>query len=344
MRGTEAQKPFDPVASRRALVTGATGVVGPVLVNHLVRVGYLVRALDRLDPEPGTFPPGVECLRGDICDPELIGHAVEGVDAVFHLAARLHIPNPPPELRPEYWRVNVEGTRVVAEACSAAGVRRLVFFSTINVYGAIDGKEADEDTPPCPKDLYSETKFAAEKLALSAKNRSTGRPLGAVLRMAAIYGPRMKGRYPDLVNALARGWFLPVGDGTNRRTLIFIEDVARAALVAAEHPQAAGRVFNVTDGEVHSLREILATMCAALGRRPPRFYLPLGPVCLAARLVDSFAGVAGRSFDLSGKIKKFTEDVAVSGERIRQELGFQPLYGLEEGWRRTLAGRKAGRS
>ena len=342
MSETEWDTQRQPVATRTALVTGAKGVVGPRLVQQLLQAGYRVHTLDRTNPPPGFFPLGVKSWSGDICDQELIQRSVQGVDVVFHLAARLHIPNPPPELRPEYWRVNVEGTRGLAEACAAAGARRLVLFSTINVYGAIDGTSADENTPPRPNGLYAETKLAAEEIVLSTKDPGTGKPLGVVLRLAAIYGPGMKGNYPKLVRALSRGLFVPIGDGNNRRTLLFTEDAVRATILAAQHPGAAGQIYNVSDGGNHLLCEIIAAICAALGRRPPRWHVPSKPALLAARVVDAVSGLAGRSFDLAGRIKKLTEDVAVSSARIRQDLGFQALYGLEEGWRLTLVGRTAG--
>ena len=315
-----------------ALVTGAAGALGPGLVRELVAAGYAVRAVDRYSPPPGAFPQGVDSWKGDICDREFMSRAVQGMRVVFHLAARLHLTNPGPELRSEYWRVNVEGTRILTEECLAGGVQRLVFFSTINVYGATPGSCADEDTPPQPDSLYAETKLAAEEAVLGVK----GSPIGIVLRMAAIYGPRMKGNYPRLVNALSQGWFVPVGDGHNRRTLIYEDDVVRAALLAAMHPKAPGRVYNVSDGGIHMLSEVIASICAALGRRVPRFFLPTRPTRWVTNAADGLAKFAGRSLNLTTVIDKFVEDVAVRSERIRRELAFEPLYGLEEGWRRTV--------
>ena len=99
-----------------------------------------------------------------------------------------------------------------------------------------------------------------------------------MLRLGAVYGAQVKGNYRRLLSALARGRFVPIGSGRNRRTLIYDKDVARAALLAVCHPDAAGRVFNVTDGEVHTMATIVRTLCTALGRRPPCLTLPAGPV------------------------------------------------------------------
>jgi UDP-glucose 4-epimerase len=331
------RKPSGSIKTPHVLVTGGTGALGPGLVRSLVGAGFSVRVFARDLPSPGALPEGVELLVGDLADREGLRKAVEGVKLVFHLAALLHIPNPLPELHAEYWRVNVEGTRSVVEESLAAGVERLVYFSTISVYGPTVGTCADEDSPPHPKSIYAETKLAGENVLLAAINPRTGDPLGVVLRMAAIYGPHMKGNYPRLVKALSRGRFIPVGKGNNRRTLVHEEDAIRAAVLAGQHPRALGRVYNVSDGEIHLLREIIAVICDVLGRHPPRLFVPARPARALARCADRVAGGLGYSLNLAESIDKFIEDVAVRGERIRQELQFQPRYGLPEGWHQALA-------
>ena len=108
------------------------------------------------------------------------------------------------------------------------------------------------------------------------------------MRLGAVYGPRIKGNYERLTRALARHRFIPIGNGLNRRTLIYDKDVGRAAVLAVSHPAAAGRVFNVTDGEYHTLNEIIESICAALGRTPPRLSLPVVPVRFLAGIVEEY--------------------------------------------------------
>jgi nucleoside-diphosphate-sugar epimerase len=324
------------------LVTGGTGALGPGLVRGLTDAGFSVRVFARDLPAPGALPESVELLIGDLADREVLRKGVEGVKLVFHLAALLHIPNPTPELHAEYWRVNVEGTRSVVEESLAAGVERLVYFSTISLYGPTVGPCADEDSSPHPISLYAKTKLAGEDVVRAARNPRTGEPLGVVLRMAPIYGPRMKGNYPRLVKALSGPLFIPVGKGDNRRTLVYEEDAVRAAVLAGQHPRALGQVYNVTDGEIHLLRDIIAVICQAIGRRPPRFFLPTQPARWLARGADGMVGLLGYSLNLTETIDKFVEDAAVRGERIQQELQFRPLYGLQQGWRQAVAAWQAG--
>lgn len=316
-----------------ALVTGATGAIGPSLVNHLLRHGYRVRVLARAAPPTGLFPDAVAVVRGTIDDAVAVRAAMDRVDRVFHLAATLHIPDPGPEMRDDYTRVNVEGTRCLVDAAQEAGVQRFIFFSTINVYGpSRAGQVLDESSPLQPDSWYAETKAQAEQIVLAG-------PPAVVLRLAAVYGPRMKGNYPRLLHALKRGRFVPIGDGRNRRTLVYANDACSAAVSAAERPQAAGQIFNVTDGRIHTLREIIAAMGQALGRRPPLFHLPTGPILLGAGLLEDGARMLGKRSPVArSTVRKLLEDVAVSGAKVQQVLGFHPQYDLARGWQETVQG------
>lgn len=316
---------------RSALVTGAGGAIGSTLIRRLLEQGYDVRALVRETSPAAAMLAGVEVVRADINDCRLVREAVTGIDVVFHLAAKLHVNNPAADLKDEYFRVNVEGTRCLASAARAGGVKRLVFFSTINVYGdSQPGELLDEETPLRPDSLYAETKIEGEQLVLAELP-------AVVLRVAAVYGPNMKGNYPRLVQALRRKRLPFIGDGSNRRTLVHTDDVCAAAVTAAERDEAVGQIFNVTDGRVHTMREIIAAIAAALKERPPRLHLPARPLRLIAGLMEDGLQMMGRESPIGrATIDKLMEDIAVSGDKIQRQLGFQPRYDLRAGWRQTI--------
>jgi len=322
--------------SRMVLVTGATGAIGPSVVSGFREAGFRVRALLRDRARAEMFPADVEVCVGDITDGQAVQSAMEGgVDLVVHMAALLHVLNPSVTLRPEYERINVGGTVNVVKSAAQLGIKRVVFFSTIAVYGKGNGETVTENSPVQPETFYAETKLAAERIVLAATG-ADGQPLGTVLRLAAVYGPRIKGNYRRLLLSLAKHRFIPIGKGLNRRTLVHDWDVASAAVLAARHAKAAGQVYNVSDGQFHTLNEIVSMMCAALGRVPPRISLPIGPVHSAARLTGNAARVLGLNLPLAATVEKYSEDVAVSSELIQTQLGFSPRFSLAVGWQETV--------
>jgi UDP-glucose 4-epimerase len=312
------------------LVTGATGALGPAIVHALADT-FDVRTLSRRSPQPGLFRAPITPFVGDISDAAVVRRAAENVRMIVHLAALLHVVGPRDSLRSEYERINIGGTQAVIDAARGEGVSRVVFLSSIAVYGSAPHVVLTEDSDPQPDSFYAESKVAAERIVRNAP-MIDGRPSSTVLRCAAVYGPRVKGNYQRLVRALAAHRFVPIGRGDNLRTLIFEDDLARATALVARHPEAAGRIYNVSDGKLHALRDVIDAICAALGRRPPRWHAPVAAVRAVLR--------AGAVFDrrLPGMLTKYLEEVAVDATRIQTELGFRPRTSLADGWRATVAG------
>jgi len=318
------------------LVTGATGAVGPHVVQALGQAGFRIRSFAVNAPPMSLFPPSVENLIGDVTDQAAVQSAMRGVDVVVHMAALLHAFNPPPGMREKYKQVNVGGTATVVDTAIKAGVKRVILFSTIAVYGPSNGSVFTERSSTNPDTFFAQNKVAAEQIVLNARDAG-GHPLGTVLRLGAVYGSRIKGNYERLIQALARHRFIPVGNGLNRRTLVYDKDVGRAAVLAVSHPVAVGRVFNVTDGEFHTMNEIIEAICSALGHRPPAFRLPAGPVRRLAGIIEDGSRLCGLSAPVfRATIDKYTEDVAVDGREFYRQLGFIPEYDLAAGWRETV--------
>ena len=311
-------------------MTGAAGAIGQALVRTLLRQGYRVGALVRKEGDERLLPGDVEIIRGDITDRNALLRGADGVDCVFHLAAKPHRDLPGSALHSEYVRVNVEGSRQLARALKEARVGRLVFFSTINVYGT--GPTSGlytEESPLSPISWYAETKAEAERVLLSESP-------AVVLRLGAVYGPCMRNNYMRLLFALRKRMFVPIGPGRNRRTLVYVADACEAALLVARHSDAQGQVFNVTDGGVHSFQEIIHAMSLALGRRAPALHVPVGAARLAAMGVDAVTSVLGRGeMSASYAINKIIEDLAVSGAKLGR-LGFRPKFDLHRGWEETV--------
>jgi len=320
----------------RVLVTGASGAIGPAVVKTFHERGYSIRTLSIDTPPMNFWPKDVETFTGDVTDSCAVGDAMQNISVVVHLAAMLHIFESISTSRKLYEKINIGGTSVVTKAAIRAGVKRIIFFSTIAVYDHMGSLCLKEDSLTCPGTEYARTKLEGERIILSAK-RADGIKIGTVLRLGAVYGDRIKGNYSRMVHALARNRFIPIGDGLNRRTLVYDKDVAEAVVLAVENHAAAGRIYNVTDGNVHTVKEIVAAICRALGRKPPRFSLPVTPVRLAAGVLEQGVRLLGCSSPVTrATVDKYTEDIAVDGSLIQKELGFVPKYDLDSGWQETI--------
>jgi UDP-glucose 4-epimerase len=315
------------VIPRVALVTGATGALGPTLVAHLLAEGYVVRTISRQPPIPGLLSPAVTHIPGTILDTISLTRALEGVDIVFHLAALLHIENPSPELAADYHRINVEGSRLVAEQSVCAGVKRLVYFSTVKVYGTHQRQPITENYSPSPKTLYARTKFEAEQVIRSVSNLET-----VVLRLSPVYGSRLKGSWHRLVQAVARGYFLPIGNLRNVHSLTHADDVARAAQMVAEHPNVIGKIFNVVGHEAPTMHNILSAIYATCGKSLPSLRIPSGLGLAGAFVLERAFAVLGKRSPLSVEsLRQLIDDEAYAGAALRT-LGFAPVVKLTDGW------------
>lgn len=305
-------------------VTGATGVVGSALVERLVQDGHRVRALVRRPGAP--LPAGVDRVVGDLDDADALRRGLDGADAAVHLAAQLHVNSPSPELAALYRRVNTVGTERLAALAEAAGVGRVVYASTINVYGpsAPDQVWTEADGPRGDS-LYARTKLDAEPAVLALEG-------GVVMRLAAVYGPGMKGNYPSLARLLRRGVRVLPGDGANRRTLVHVGDAARALALAAGGDVAPG-LYNLTDGAVHDFDAIVRSLQRAVGVRPGMRYVPVRLVRPALAVPEAAARLVGRRLPARALLDKLVEDVAVSGRLLIDRTPYAPQFGsLDAGW------------
>ncbi len=317
---------------KKILITGATGAVGPLIVNTFLEAGYGVRTFSLDAAEKGLFHSNVDERVGNINDLASVRSAMKDIHGVIHLAALLHVLNPGPEDFEQYQKINVRGTETVVRAALDNNVPRIIYFSTISVYGPGNFEILTEQSPVNPESFYAKTKLDAEKVVLQAKDEK-GLPIGTVLRLAAVYGSTIKGNYYRLARALAGRRFIPIGPGKNRRTLIYDKDLARATLAVLETKTAAGKIYNVTDGEIYSVKEIVSAITDALGHAAPKIFVPVPVARMGAGMMEFIGNMCGkRSLNFKSMIEKYTEDVAVSGKRFETEVGFEPEYYLSAGW------------
>jgi nucleoside-diphosphate-sugar epimerase len=320
------------------LITGATGFVGGHVAEACARRRMNLRALARPNSDTKMLDSlGATVLRGDVTDRALVRHAVEDVDAIVHCAAKVGDWGPVEDYR----AVNVEGLRHLLDACKGTMVQRFVHLSSLGVYAARDHHGTDE-TEPLPEkhiDGYTQTKVEAEKLALQYYHEFEV-PV-VVLRPGFIYGPRDRTLLPKLIENLRQRRVRWLGGGKAALNTIFILNLVEAILLALEHAEAVGKVFNLTDGETVSKRRFIEALVNGLDvPAPPPRSVPLWLARILAHFMERRARRKGASEPprlTQARLKLLGLNLHFSIEKAKSVLGYNPPYTFDEGMRQTVA-------
>lgn len=305
------------------LVTGATGFVGRALCAHLGEHELVVREACRDMSQDNAAEHRDSVVVGNI-GPDTDWHAaLEGIDIVVHLAARVHVmQDTASDSLNEYRLANVEGTRRLALGAAEAGVRRFVFLSSVKVNGESTSRPFIESDRPNPHDAYGISKWEAER-ALMQIGKDTGMEC-VILRPPLIYGPDVRANFLSLMRAVARGVPLPLGALENRRSLLYLGNLVDAIRVCLSHSAAAGQLFLLSDGEDVSTPELVRRLAAVLLVRSRLLSVPLPLLHLAGWLT-------GRA----GSVERLTGSLQVDSSRIRAMLGWAPPFSLDQGLAET---------
>lgn len=294
-----------------ALITGATGFIG----RRMLRPGE--RALVRGSDLPDT-------VAGDLLDLRSLEAACSDMTTVFHCAGYAHaFTTSDPEV---HWRVNFEGTRNLVTAAGEAGVRRFVSLSSVKAMAEPGEECVDEDWPGEPVSPYGKAKRAAEDAVLEAGAKYGMHVVN--LRLAMVYGHGGRGNLERMAKVIRAGWFPPLPETGNRRSLVHVDDVVEVMRLVAERPEANGRTYIVADPHAYSGREIQDAIRAVLRAPTLRWSIPAGVLHVAGRLNGRLGEIVDR---LIGS-------ACYSPARIERELGWRAKVGLEAGLREMLEG------
>lgn len=268
----------------RVLVTGASGFIGTALVRRLVAQGIEVRGTWRRDPEPNIAQ--VEWRRLSQTDSVAAWHDVaSGCEVVIHLAALAHQTGTAAMGRwPEFWRVNVEVTRTLAQGSVVAGVRRLIFVSSVAAMCARSEECVDENSPCVPQEDYGRSKLEAER-AVQSELKGSGVDW-CILRPPLVYGPGNPGNMARLLQLIGTGLPLPFGAIRNRRSFVFVDNLVDAILTVVRYPAEIRATYLVSDGSDFSTPELVSALAAATGRTVRLIRVPIGLLKLIGRLGD----------------------------------------------------------
>jgi nucleoside-diphosphate-sugar epimerase len=239
-------------------VSGATGFIGQRLILNLEGdVKILSRKLH-------SYYETVVC---DLASDFIPENALDGVDTVFHLAGFAHDLRNGPEVEHLYRAVNVAATMRLAEMAVAAGVGRFIFVSSVKAGGS-----SEDNVEWQPEGVYGQTKREAELKLLDLGRQSEMHV--SIVRPSLAYGEGVKGNLALMRRGIEQGWFPPIPETDNRRSMIHVDDLVRALLLVAEDKRANGKIFIATDGVPHSSREIYEAICKSVSKRVPTWSVP----------------------------------------------------------------------
>lgn len=327
-------RPAAPAGTgKTVLVTGANGFIGTAVCPDLAARAYRVRGVARHKRVASV--DGFEFLSMDEIDENTDwAEALDGVDSVVHLAARVHLMREvAADPLAEFRRTNVALTLNLARQAAAAGVRRFIFISSIKVNGEVTpvGQPFSADDVPHPIDPYGISKYEAEQglLKLAAE---TGLEV-VIIRPVLVYGRGVKANFQSMMHWLVKGWPLPLGALPNRRSFLALDNLADLIAICVQHPAAANQVFLASDGEDLSISGLLRRAGVALGKPARLIPVPVMMLRGGARLVGQEA-----------VMQRLCDSLQVDISKTQRVLGWIPPVGVDDALKETARYFRQGRT
>lgn len=299
-------------------VTGANGFVGRAVCAALRSQNMTVRPF--LRQRPGRHPDESAFVVGEVGPDTDWQQALQGLDVVVHCAAHVHQMGDGADTQASaYQRVNTDGTLQLARCAALAGVRRLVFISSVKVLGecTLHGHPFRHDTPPAPQDPYGQSKWAAEQ-GLWRMAAETGLEV-VVIRPPLVYGQGVGANFAALIRLVRSGWPLPLGLINNRRSMVGLRNLVDLICRCTTDTQAAGQTLLVSDGEDLSTPDLVLRLANAMGCRARIWRVPVAWMKLAGQLT-------GRS----AQIDRLTGSLQVDISRTCELLNWHPPHTVDE--------------
>jgi nucleoside-diphosphate-sugar epimerase len=309
------------------LVTGGSGFIGTNLVSDLLRQGHRVIIYDKQKSQ--TYPQ--QCIVGDIRDKEYLTRSMRGMDAVYHLAAEHSDDVQPISL---YYEVNVDGARNIVYALNKNNISRLVFTSTVAVYG-YNLTEPDEDGPIRPFNDYGKSKYRAEVIFSDWCGNNSKNSL-VTLRPTVIFGEKNRGNVYNLFYQLSSDRFVMVGSGSNKKSMGYVLNLTSFLTTLLNSPPGF-LVYNYADKPDVSMSELIELFYISVGKKQKnKLKIPYFIGLMGGYFYDKLAKITGKTYPISSiRIKKFCANTVVNADKLKK-TGFVAPYTLKTGLERMI--------
>ncbi len=321
----------------KILITGGTGFTGSHLVKHVLREGHRAAVLDN---QEGIMLDelkrlGAEITIGSVTDRDVFERAVEGCDAVYHLAAAFRKIN---VAKSVYDATNIDAMRTLLTVCRNAKVKKIIYCSTQGVHGNIKSLAynppvpGDEKSPIKPEDYYQHTKYEGEKVAHEFMNDLDI----TILRPTALYGPGDPGRFLMLYKQVKKGWFPFFGPGKAFYHPVYVENFCDAFSLAMNHPESRGQTYIIADNEYYQISEIVSKIADIMGVKCRMIHLPFYPMYWFSFLVAAvWKLLPGDPPLFPRRVDWYRQNRGFRIDKARRELEYEPRIGLDEGLKIT---------
>lgn len=309
-------------------IIGGSGFVGSRLINELYEHHYLEVA--NIDKQQSYFYPEITTI-ANVLDKNKIKELLIGQDVVVLLAAEHRDDVTPKSL---YYDVNVQGMKNVLESMDANGIKRIVFTSSVAVYG-LNKKNPDEQHPVDPFNEYGKTKYQAEGLLKKWYTDDQSRNVN-IIRPTVIFGERNRGNVYNLLRQISSGRFMMVGNGNNKKSMAYVGNIVSFLRFLIEEKKSGYNVFNYVDQPDFTMNELVKHISAVLKKQIPTTKVPYAFGILGGYCFDILAKLSGKKLNISSvRVKKFCATTQFDASAMKKAEFVAP-YTLGEGLANTL--------
>lgn len=314
----------------KILVIGSAGFIGQFLVKKLADENHEVVGLD-VNPHPTEMHDIFTCSTGDLCSRHDVSRAAQGVDVIISLAAKHHDFG---VSREEFFHVNKTGTQILLDVAGEQGIKQLIFYSTVAVYGTRE-EPSTEEMEPRPDSDYGESKLAGEMLIHSWCDADKSRCV-TIIRPTVIFGPNNYANVYNLIDMIYKKKFVFVGSGNNIKSVAYVENLVDATIFLMGKLKPGIQIYNYSDEPQMTIKEIVDAISTFMPHGVPEWKLPLWLAASFGSIFDVLARITSRNYPITAaRIKKFATATPHKADKIRA-LGFQQKVDTKEGFRRMV--------